>query len=166
MGLPSGPAAADPPPTPIMSSIQKPNEGLPPQTLAPPWDVLPENAALAILHFLTQGHAKTARRVCRFWRDTLDSQATRCAAPTWPEGPQGFAAACDGAEGGCSCPGVESGGPQRPVHVAVAGAEAVDLSGLPPDEIGGRLGPLLGDLAQLTRCVCVGGGGRQPLVID
>jgi hypothetical protein len=113
----------------------------------PPWDALPEEAALAVLHFLDLGHAKVARAVCRAWRDTLDSQATHATLGTWPAGGRG--------SGGASCSGGGGPGPRRPLHAIAPRVSVVDLTLLPPDEEGGRLEALLDDLAGLTGC-----GGR------
>lgn len=105
------------------------------------WGGLPDAAALVVLHFLHGGHAKTARAVCRAWRDTLDAQARYATLPTWPGHPHAPHAR----------PGWPAG-PRRPLHVIAPQLECVDLSLLPPDEAGGRLAPLLDDLAQLPRC--------------
>ncbi len=109
--------------------------------------MLPALAAGAVLHFCAQGHAKTARLVCREWRDTLDSQARAATLATWP----GRATtAADGAP--------LPTGPSRPLHVIAPHLTLVDLTALPPDEAGGRLEALLEDLAQLTGWVLRCGG--------
>lgn len=129
-----------------------------------PWDALPQPATLCVLHFLAHGHAKAARLVCCTWRDSLDGQATCATLLTWPGRCRRPSAGSDGApagDGEAVGPAIPPGtagafeggagaGPLRPLHVVCPNAAAVDLSPLLPDEAGGRMASLLGDLARLT----------------